>query len=100
MYQFAPPGIEWSDDCREGVIAVKSFESIARELQSGAGREELQKLSSSADGKKLESMVDGAALEKAMQRGDAAALQKMLASLLSTPEGRRLAGDVQRIMGK
>ena len=37
-------------------------------------------------------------VEKAFQRGDAAALQKMLGTLLSTPEGRRLADDVGKIM--
>ena len=45
-------------------------------------------------------MVDGAALDAAVKRGDAASLQKMLGALLSTPEGKALAADVQKIMGK
>ena len=45
-------------------------------------------------------MIDGAALEKAVKSGDGAALQKLLGALLSTPEGKSLAADVRRIMGK
>ena len=61
---------------------------------------ELEQLAASRDGKKLSGMIDGAALEKAVRSGDGAALQRMLGTLLSTPEGKNLAADVQRIMGK
>lgn len=79
---------------------MKDFESIAKELQRGAKREQLQKLGDSADGRALERMVDGASLESALKRGDSAALQKMLSSLLSTSEGQRLADEVQKLMQK
>ena len=61
---------------------------------------ELERLAASANGKRLEGMVDGAALEAAVKSGDAASLEKMLGALLSTPEGKALAADVQKIMGK
>ena len=75
-------------------------EKLARELERSGKGEALRQLGSSAEGKKLERMIDGAALQKALQRGDAASLKKMLGALLSTPEGKTLAEDVNRIMGK
>ena len=75
-------------------------EKLARELERSGKGEALRSLGASAEGKKIEGMIDGAALRKAFQSGNAAALQKMLGELLATPEGRALAEDVNRIMGK
>ncbi len=75
-------------------------EKLARELERSGKGDALRALGSSAEGKKLEGMIDGEALQKAFRSGDAASLQKILGGLLSTPEGRRLVGDVNRIMGK
>jgi len=75
-------------------------EKLARELERSGKSEALRRLGSSAEGKRLEGMIDGAALQKAFQSGDAASLQKMLGALLSTPEGKALAEDVSKIMGK
>lgn len=75
-------------------------EKLARELDRDGKGAALRQLGSSPAGKKLEGMIDGAALEKAFQSGDAASLKKMLGELLATPEGKALAGDVGRIMGK
>ncbi len=77
---------------------MNDLERIAKELEGGEKGAALRRLGSSPEGKTLEGMIDGAELEKAFQRGDAAALQKMLGTLLSTPEGRRLADDVGKIM--
>ena len=68
--------------------SMKDLESIARALQSSGKAGELEQLAASRDGKKLSGMIDGAAL------------QKLLGALLSTPEGKSLAADVRRIMGK
>ena len=70
---------------------MKDLDSVARALAQSGRRGELEALASSAEGRALEGMVDGEALERAVSRGDAAALKEMLASLLATPEGRRLA---------
>ena len=78
---------------------MNDLERLTKELGRGEKGEALRKLGSSADGRALESTVDGAALEKAFASGDAAALRKMLGALLATPEGRRLADDVGKIMG-
>lgn len=77
---------------------MNDLKRLAQELGSGLKGDALRQLGSSSDGKKLESLVDGAALEKALAAGDSAALQRMLASLLATPEGKRLAEDVGSIM--
>ena len=79
---------------------MNGFEQIAKGLRDSGKAGELEQLAASQDGKKLSGMIDGAALEKAVKSGDGAALQRMLGTLLSTPEGRNLAADVRRIMGK
>ena len=79
---------------------MNDFGKLARELQSGEKGEALRRLSSAPEGRRLEGMIDGAALEKALQSGGAAALKAMLASLMATPEGKRLAEGVGKIMGK
>ncbi len=79
---------------------MKDLETVAKELAASGRRGELEALASSADGQKLGGMIDGAALEKAVKSGDTAALKSALARLMETPEGRRLAQDVGRIMGK
>lgn len=77
---------------------MNDLERLAKELGRGKKGEALRKLGSSADGRALGSAVDGAALEKAFAEGDAAALRRMLGALLATPEGKRLAEDVGKIM--
>ena len=79
---------------------MDSLEQIAKTLHSSGKKNELERLAASANGKRLQGMVDGAALEAAVKSGDAASLQKMLGALLSTPEGKTLAADVQKIMGR
>ena len=75
-------------------------EKLARELEKDGRGEALRRLGSSAEGKRFERMIDGEALQKALQSGNTASLRKMLGALLSTPEGKALAEDVGRIMGK
>ena len=77
---------------------MNDLERLAKELRRGEKGEALRKLGSSAEGRALGSAVDGAALEKAFADGDAAALRRMLGALLATPEGKRLAEDVGKIM--
>ena len=79
---------------------MKDLDAVVKELARSGKREELEKLASSAGGRALEDAVDGAALERAVRGGDAAALRQMLGALMATPEGRRLAEDVGRIMEK
>lgn len=57
----------------------------------------LRRLADSAEGQKLGSLVDGEALEKAVRGGDTAAMQRMLAQVLQSPEGRKLADQIRRL---
>ena len=75
-------------------------EKLAKELGGDGRGERLRRLASTAEGKGLERVIDGAALAKAFRSGDAAALRNLFDTLLSTAEGKKLADDVGRIMGK
>ena len=79
---------------------MEDLGELARALQSGAKGRELQRLTESDDARRVGKLVDGEALRRAAQSGDATALKKLLGGILSTPEGRRLAADVQKLMGK
>ena len=79
---------------------MNGLEQIAKGLSESGKKGELERLAASKDGKKLGGMIDGAALEQAVKTGDAAAIRRMLGALLSTPEGKTLAADVRKIMGK
>ena len=77
---------------------MNDLEKLSKELGRGEKGAALRALGSSAEGTALESAVDGAALEKALRSGDSAALKRMLGELLSTPEGKKLADGVGKIM--
>ena len=57
--------------------------------------EAVRRLADSAEGKKLGSLVDGAALEQALRGGDTAAMKRMLAQVLQSPEGRKLCEQLR-----
>ena len=80
----------------------KEEEEAAALLSSGKlDPEKLRSLGESRDGKKVRAMLgDGKALSEAIEKGDAAALQSALQTLLATPEGRRLFAQLGGMMGK
>lgn len=71
---------------------------IEEELAGGAHAEALGRLARSETGTRLAAQLDGAAAEDAVRRGDTDALASMMRSILSTPEGRRFAAQVQRVV--
>lgn len=77
---------------------MQDLEKLAQELQCGGQAQELRHLAASADGQRLGGMVDRAALAEALKKGDAAALQGVMARLLSTAEGQRLNAEVQKLL--
>lgn len=79
---------------------MNSFESMAQELERQGKGEALKNLADSEDGKRIDRMVDAEKLKRAAQSGDSKALQDMLKTVLSTDEGRRLAENVRKMMGK
>ena len=79
---------------------MNSFEGMAHELERQGKGDALKRLADSEDGKRIGRMVDAEKLKQAAQSGDGKALQDMLKAVLSTDEGRRLAENVRKMMGK
>ena len=71
------------------------FAQLKRELEQ---KKELQAAAQSAAGQKLLKSMDTGAVERAAKSGDTAALQRILTQVLSTPEGKALAQQVQKAM--
>ncbi len=79
---------------------MQDLEKLAQELRRQGKAEGIRALADSADGRRLGQMIDGSAVEQAVKSGDSAALQQILSGVLRTAEGRRLAEDLRKIMGK
>ena len=71
------------------------FAQLKRELEQKKG---LKAAAQSAAGQKLMQRVDSAAVERAAKSGDTEALKNILSQVLSSPEGRALAEQVQKAM--
>ena len=71
------------------------FAELKRELES---KKALKAAAQSEAGQKLLQQVDSAEVERAAKSGDAAALKSILSRVLSTPEGKELAQQVQEAM--
>ncbi len=80
----------------------KEEEQAAALLSSGKlDAAALRRLGESRDGQKVRSLLgDEKALAEAVKKGDAAALQNALQTLLASPEGRRLFSQLSGMMGK
>ncbi len=72
------------------------LERLERELARSGSADALDRLARSETGTRLAARFDGAAAEDAVRRGDTEALAAMMRSILSTPEGRQFAAQVQR----
>lgn len=77
---------------------MQNLENIGRELERMGKGDAIKKLASSADGKRLSGMIDPQAVEKAARGGNAEELRSMLGKILETPEGKRLAENVKKMM--
>ena len=71
------------------------FAQLKRELEAKAA---LKAAAQSEAWQKLLQQVNSAELERAAKSGDAAALKSILSQVLSTPEGKALAQQVQDAM--
>ncbi len=70
----------------------------ANALERNAGS--LQKLAESPDGRKVRKLLgDEQRAAKALETGDAAELKRIMERVLSTEEGRRLAGQLKDLLG-
>ena len=75
-----------------------NLEDLSRRLQQSGKVEKIKQLAKSDAGEKLSSMIDSEAVEKAARSGDNQALRKMLAQILSTEDGQKLAQSIKQIM--
>lgn len=72
------------------------LEGYAKKLRRGESGAALDALARSEEAEKLLDGVDRQALEQAAKAGDMQALGQILRQVLATPEGRRLASQVQK----
>ena len=77
---------------------MQNFEQLGKELERRGKTEEMKRLADSEEGKRLAGMIDPSRIEQAARSGDTEALRRMLSTVLSTREGRRLAENVRKMM--
>lgn len=75
---------------------MQNFDSLGKELMNGKNAEKIKELANSVEGQKIGGMIDTKAAERAIKSGDASAIQKILAQVLSTDEGKRFADEISR----
>lgn len=76
------------------------LEKYKRQVQQSDKGGALDQLARSEAGAKLAARLDGEKLEKAAKAGDMKALSDMLKGILSTPEGKNFAAQVQKAVKK
>ena len=74
------------------------LESLGRQLQSSGMLDKLRGAAESEDCRRLGEQLGGDKLAAAARSGDTRKLQQLLREILSTEEGRRLAGAVKDAM--
>ena len=79
---------------------MANLESFEREIKSSAAVEHLKAAAASPEGQKVLKNLDAAEVEKAAKAGDMQTLREILNGVLSTPEGRSLAENVRKSLGK
>lgn len=77
---------------------MNNFSELEKQLRGNPNAERLMKAADCAEGRRITQSLDQAAVERAAKSGDAAALQSILAQVLSTPDGKALAQKLQQAM--
>lgn len=77
---------------------MQNFEKLGQELERMGKSEEIKQLARSEAALKLSRMVDAGAVEKAARTGDNEALKNILAQVLNTEEGKKLADTVGKML--
>lgn len=79
---------------------MNDFEKMRQELIKNGKADQLKNVVNSAEGQKIGKMVDGNALKKAIAKGDKDTVNRVLAQVLSTDEGKALAKKISESFGK
>ena len=77
---------------------MQNFEQLGKELERRGKTDEMKRLAESEEGKRLAGMIDPSRIEQAARSGDTETLRRMLSTVLSTREGKRLAENVRKMM--
>lgn len=77
---------------------MQDFEKLGKELMGGKNAGAIKEIANSAEGQKLSKMFDAKAVEQAAKSGNTGELQKLLAQVLSTDEGKALADKLSKTM--
>lgn len=75
-----------------------NLEELSRRLQQSGKADKIKQIAQSDAGTRLGSMLDSKAVENAAKSGDDQALRRMLAQILSTEDGQKLAQSIRQIM--
>ena len=77
---------------------MNNFSELEKQLRGNPNAERLMKAADCAEGRRITPSLDQAAVERAAKNGDTAALQSILAQVMSTPDGKALAQKLQQAM--
>lgn len=77
---------------------MKNFADMERQLRESGKEDQVRAIAQSKDGQKLMQRLDADRVERAVQQGDSEALRGILAEVLRTSEGRRIAKQLEETM--
>ena len=77
---------------------MKNFADMDRQLRESGKEDRVRAIAQSKDGQKLMQRLDADRVERAVQQGDSEALRGILAEVLRTSEGRRIAKQLEETM--
>lgn len=77
---------------------MQNFEQLGMELERRGKTDKLKALAETEDVQRLGKMIDPGTVEQAAKSGDGDALRRLLSTVLSTEEGKRLAQSVEQLM--
>ncbi len=79
---------------------MKNLEDMERRLAASGKTDAVRAIAESRDGQMLLQKLDTNRVERAVQSGDSEALRQILAEVLKTGEGRRIAKQLNDTMNK
>ena len=77
---------------------MNQIEKMGKEILDGANGAKLRSLAGTPEAQKIGRMVDTAALKAAAESGDTETVKNVLAKVLATDEGKKLAAQLGGLM--
>ncbi|HHU22908.1 MAG TPA: hypothetical protein GXZ52_05755 [Clostridiales bacterium] len=79
---------------------MKDLNEIGKMLMNSSKADKIKAAANSPEAQKLSKIIDARSVEQAAKSGDMATLQKALAQVMSTEEGKRLAARLSEEFNK